>query len=229
MCKWYIHKYSRRFSKCMSRNCKLCKLAYTDKILHINGYQLKKVRPVTCSASSAIYLFFCNKCDKSAYVGQTSNLRQRLTVHISDISTGKNTSVALHFKTCSLRHLRFSVLQIPREKLKQQPNKLNKWLSRTEDRWIKTLRSTSLGLNKMTKEDPKFATTKGDKEVPLILKYAPQALEIKKVAQNYITNHLPKLKSLDPDKPRSIIVTGVHSANTKLKNSLVRAKLSEME
>ena len=57
---------------------------------------------MNCKARNVIYLIICVKC-KSFYVGQTENLRKRVTLHKEQIRPDQygHLTVSGHLKTCS--------------------------------------------------------------------------------------------------------------------------------
>lgn len=225
-----LKKYAKNqnipgITQCKSPNCKLCKHVHNMETLDINGFSLKRTRPGNCNTKAAIYIIVCKQCNNLPYVGLTKNIRARMNTHLSNIRSGKCTSVSSHFTQCPNSQLSFSILQIPRSKLSKQPNKLDKWLTRQEGHWISLLEAKSRGLNKMTNEDPGFSTNAQTKQVPYVLKYAPQARILATTAQKYITNYFPKLKGSSTKPSRRILVTHVNSSNKKIKDSLVRARL----
>ena len=56
---------------------------------------------ISCQSSNLIYLITCSKCGIQ-YVGQTKNrIIDRFQGHFNDISSGRDTTVASHFNTCT--------------------------------------------------------------------------------------------------------------------------------
>lgn len=57
---------------------------------------------ITCSNKCVIYVITCNGCQEN-YIGQTSDLRKRVTVHRQQIRQSEYTMIPLseHVRTCA--------------------------------------------------------------------------------------------------------------------------------
>ena len=76
---------------CNNRQCKLCRsyLQPVDSFLTSNGTFWSIRSHVTCKSKNIVYFLSCNLCEgRATYIGQTTNLRQRMNNHISESRTG---------------------------------------------------------------------------------------------------------------------------------------------
>jgi len=88
------------FTTCNTKRCVMCMKYSTDSQKITNSIETFKINnKLTCTSTNTIYVITCNKC-KVQYVGETSQtIRDRLTHHISNIRTRKNTPISIHFNT----------------------------------------------------------------------------------------------------------------------------------
>ena len=64
-----------------------------------------------CNDANTIYVITCSSCSKR-YVGQTGRpLRRRISEHLQDISSNRDTPVALHFRSCGLANFSFFAIE----------------------------------------------------------------------------------------------------------------------
>ena len=79
---------------CNKTRCKLCKL-YLQPVKNFttaNGSTWNIKSRITCNSKNVVYFLSCNLCDGNMnYIGQTTNLRQRMNNHISESRSGTST------------------------------------------------------------------------------------------------------------------------------------------
>lgn len=83
--------------KCDRRRCQCCLMIHNTSYHEAGDSEYGICGKIDCQTSDIIYVIKCKKC-KQCYVGETERtLAERLTNHLSDINTYKNTAVAEHF------------------------------------------------------------------------------------------------------------------------------------
>ena len=88
-----------RIVLCNNNRCKLCKL-YLQPVTSFttatgNTWNIKS--HITCDSKNMVYFLSCNLCNGDMnYIGQTTNLRQRMNNHIS-ISRFRFHFISFHF------------------------------------------------------------------------------------------------------------------------------------
>ena len=89
--------------KCGKSNCGTCPyLQEKDIFTFKNGMTFTIRSNITCSSKEVIYVITCNGCNEN-YIGQTTDLRKRVTVHRQQIRHTKYTMIPLseHIRTCA--------------------------------------------------------------------------------------------------------------------------------
>ena len=91
-------------SKCNTPRCGTCPLIVTDTSYTFNNKPLipfKINSKLDCTSKNLIYVIFCPTCKKE-YVGQTSDLRNRVTVHKQQIRDERlrKLPVSKHLHSC---------------------------------------------------------------------------------------------------------------------------------
>ena len=79
---------------CSNNRCKLCKLYLqpVNSFETANGTVWNIKSEITCESKNVIYFLSCNSCNGiTNYIGQTTNLRNRMNNHISESRTGIST------------------------------------------------------------------------------------------------------------------------------------------
>lgn len=114
--------------------CFVCSFSfYTLTVFNsFNNESFTILHKLYWKSSNVVYLLVCKRCGIS-YVGQTSRpLHLRISQHLSDISSGSNTSVAAHFRTaCAYRDFSFTALEhCPN--LERRLQKENSWIKRLQ-------------------------------------------------------------------------------------------------
>ena len=77
--------------KCNGPKCEICDLVTPCDSITIEGKIFKINSPLNCNSTSVIYVMFCI-CGKS-YLGETSNFRQRVNLHKSQLSLERNRKI----------------------------------------------------------------------------------------------------------------------------------------
>ena len=89
--------------KCNLRGCRLCEdMLETDSFYFRNaGINFQIKYSMSCTTRNLIYAIICKKCGHS-YIGETTNLRSRMTKHRTDSKALDNASqeVSLHLYNC---------------------------------------------------------------------------------------------------------------------------------
>lgn len=89
--------------KCGRGNCGLCRHLVEGHTFNFkNGKQFHVNENITCDVKNVIYVITCGGCAEN-YIGETGNLRQRVTIHnqqIRDPSTRK-IQLSEHIDRCS--------------------------------------------------------------------------------------------------------------------------------
>jgi len=93
---------------CNNNRCKLCKL-YLQPVTSFttatgNTWNIKS--HITCDSKNVVYFLSCNLCNGDMnYIGQTTNLRQRMNNHISESRNGVSTcNFPKHVFNCGKTH-----------------------------------------------------------------------------------------------------------------------------
>ena len=82
---------------CKRKNCKLCHmyLQPVSSFQTANGTTWKIKRQLSCNSINVVYFLSCNSCEgtsnSTTYIGQTTNLRNRMNNHMSECRTGKSS------------------------------------------------------------------------------------------------------------------------------------------
>ena len=86
---------------CNGNRCNKCPYINRTSSINIYGKSFEIRSNLNCNSSNLIYVISCIKCNIH-YIGQTQNpLRIRLSKHISDINTQKDTNISKHFNSHS--------------------------------------------------------------------------------------------------------------------------------
>lgn len=195
---------------CGSNRCSICKHVSPINMLKTNTGVQYLTSNANCNTKGAIYLLWCTHCPNSYYVGQTTDLRSRFINHLSNIRTNKDTSVAEHFQTHDINHLRLTVLE--------KVDKLDK-LDKIERKWIQKLDSFKNGLNR----DP------GNRENMsiFVLQHNPLNEPLLKIATTWWEKFKTENPTRIPKKPFKILKASAKNKN--LSGFLVRALLPTIE
>ena len=98
-------------TKCLKGNCGTCQhLIEADKYAFKCGVSFKIKIDISCDVKNVIYAIICRGCNKE-YVGETNNLRKRITVHKQQIRDPsiRILKVSKHIDECSSQDPKFSV------------------------------------------------------------------------------------------------------------------------
>ena len=174
---------------CDSDRCKRCPYLTTSAMIMINNTTFEIRSPFDCDSDCVIYVITCTNCNLH-YVGETKNLlRNRLSLHLSDIKMRKPTIIAQHFNGPDFHgdpHILYESLRItpilrisnPRERLYH------------ESRFIRLFNTSHpFGLNERLDDLNHY-----DAFVPIVLEYnatsAKFANQIKTLAAKHkVTKH----------------------------------------
>ena len=91
-------------SKCDSNRCGTCPLIQVTSTFtfnHIPQTPFRIEKPLNCTSKNVIYVITCPGCNKE-YIGQTSDLRKRVTIHKQQIREPQNRKlpVSKHLHAC---------------------------------------------------------------------------------------------------------------------------------
>ena len=89
--------------KCEESRCGTCNVLITgDSITFNNGKQWQIKSAMNCKSRNIIYAIICTKCN-NLYVGQTENLRKRVTLHKEQIQHEeyRQVKVSEHLPKCN--------------------------------------------------------------------------------------------------------------------------------
>jgi hypothetical protein len=121
-------QFNTNFHKCIKENCKICYFGNFNLYLKLtNNFLLPILDNSTCSSLNVIYILSCNRCP-TFYIGQTTNFKRRLQVHINSIKNNKTTSncttVMNHFNTMNhdLDDITFTIFNVNTEPLMKRLN-----------------------------------------------------------------------------------------------------------
>lgn len=92
-----------KIKRCSSLKCGLCKHMIEGNTYHFkNGREFKVKFSGSCDIRNVIYALKCNGCSKD-YIGETSNLRNRVTLHNQHIRNPDNAllPVSRHIAICA--------------------------------------------------------------------------------------------------------------------------------
>jgi hypothetical protein len=94
-------KFFWKNNYCDFRNCNICKLKYEKSFLELNNGFIIPLLDVNCKSLNCVYIIMCLKCN-IFYIGETGNLKDRISHHISNIKNFKNfkrpfTEISSHF------------------------------------------------------------------------------------------------------------------------------------
>ena len=90
-------------TKCNEARCGTCEYIFTGESVTLKNGKVWKINSsMNCKARNVIYLIICAKCE-SFYVGQTENLRKRVTLYKEQIRHDqyRHLTVSKHQKTCN--------------------------------------------------------------------------------------------------------------------------------
>ena len=90
LCKaWFSKQQSFTVTKCKRGNCGLCKHLFEGgQFKFKNGKTFTVNINMSCDVKNVVYVIRCQGCDED-YVGETGNLKQRVTVHNKQIRATK--------------------------------------------------------------------------------------------------------------------------------------------
>ena len=89
--------------KCKHPNCGLCKhLIEAETFYFLSGKTFKVNQSMSCDVKNVIYVIQCNNCNLE-YIGETSNLRNRVTVYNQQIRDKnlRHLKVSEHLAMCA--------------------------------------------------------------------------------------------------------------------------------
>lgn len=90
-------------TKCGEKRCGTCEVLITGNSITFKNEKSWKVNSqMNCKAKHIIYVIICSKC-KSFYVGQTEDLRKRVTLHKEQIrhKEYRHLKVSEHMDSCN--------------------------------------------------------------------------------------------------------------------------------
>ena len=118
--------------------CDICKSVIKDHILDTKGEKcFNVIKDATCKDRNLIYALFCNRCEKTVYVGETERtLKERTIEHKCDIKFQKDKPIMRHFRNHEEKDLSVAILTRTTGE-----NKIYRLIS--EEKWIKTLQTYS--------------------------------------------------------------------------------------
>ena len=134
-----VHERNLKVNKCQHPRCDCCNyIVESSTFSSTNTKETFHIETtLNCNSHNIIYLITCTKCLKQ-YIGETSRkLKDRLNDHKSNISTRKNTAIAIHFQTAThqLKHL--SIIPIEQLPNDNKENRLER-----EKYYIKILKTS---------------------------------------------------------------------------------------
>lgn len=216
---------------CRKKTCKICPTLTPNRHWQTGNLHLTAQSPSDCNTSACIYALRCEKC-QSLYIGQTTNLRQRILIHLSNIRTKKHTSLTQHLQLCNNKQTHpFStnIIQCPPKYImKRKPSDLQKWLNTRENYWLKIISRHTHSINKIDAADNRFSTHQKKKTVRFISKYSHIPSQITAMAQKLVKKYLPPLRNQNPNNSH-IQITTTYKVNKKIGDSLVRSRLPDMD
>ena len=114
--------------------CDICKYVIKDHIPDTKG---EKYCKATFKDRNLIYALFCNRCEKTVYVGETERtLKERTIEHKRDIKFQKDKPIMRHFRSHEEKDLSVAILMRTAGE-----NKIYRLIS--EEKLIKTLQTYS--------------------------------------------------------------------------------------
>lgn len=97
--------YNPTVSKCNNKRCGTCKhLLEGNTITFQNQSKPFKVKQnMSCTSKNLIYVLNCNGCNSAQYIGQTNDLRKRVTIHRQQIKDAelRKLPVSQHIHRCA--------------------------------------------------------------------------------------------------------------------------------
>ena len=136
------HALHRKPSSVPICRCSTCKYSLKDEYIEDQRGTRFRLLPLQCQAKNCVYVINCSLC-KMKYVGMTTKMmKQRMAQHVSSIINHKSTSISAHFNSPNhnMSHFKVALLDI------NVFNRLD--LRMREGFWIRTLQTTSRGINK---------------------------------------------------------------------------------
>lgn len=199
---------------CGSNRCTICTHINPSRTVSTGSTNFRLSANGNCRTEHAIYILNCKRCPTKYYVGQTSNLRNRIIAHLSSIRRGSDKLVHQHFRDDSHApsDLLVSILEIPKNKKPENMDKL-------ERDWILKLKSHRIGLNSDEGNAPPNIC-------PYILQHHPVASKLNSLAQNWLEEFL---EVHDKNKKKKLQIVRASARNKNLSQSLVRALLRDPE
>lgn len=201
-----------------TRRCQLCQYNWRRPYIPHPLGPIHLHDPANCKTLLAIYLIICESCDFTYYVGQTTNLRNRMCVHISNIRLNHPSSVATHFNTVHgdnpLLYFKFTVLETFPEEDPTSPNL--KLLSARENFWIK--RTQVFGKTLNSSINPMDPST-----LILPLKHSPITRQLARHVESSFQDTCGEALGIPPPSIYRVMVASKANPNTA--NHLIRAKL----
>ena len=91
-----------KVTKCNKPRCGTCSYIIEGHEIECNGHTIFVKNDITCTSSNVIYLIMCDGCP-SSYIGQASNLRNRVTLHRQHIREEqyRHMHVSKHIANCA--------------------------------------------------------------------------------------------------------------------------------
>ena len=90
-------------TKCKKVRCETCQYIFAGESITLKNGKLWKINSsMSCKARNVIHLIISTKCE-NFYVGQTENLRKRVTLHKEQRRHDqyRHLTVSKHLKTCN--------------------------------------------------------------------------------------------------------------------------------
>lgn len=112
--KFQTHESIPKITKCGRSNCGLCSnLVEGQSYKSKSGHTFKVKFPMSCDVKNIVYLLICNGC-KEEYIGETNDLRKRMTVHRQHIRDPRVRilKVSEHIDSCCRKEPKFNVFPI---------------------------------------------------------------------------------------------------------------------
>ena len=106
-----------KVTKCRRSNCGLCPYIIEASEYMVNDKIIRVNTPMDCSVKNVVYMIQCRGCDE-IYIGETNDLRKRMTVHRQQIRDKSTRMIPLsgHIDDCSKVEPKF--LALPFHKIK---------------------------------------------------------------------------------------------------------------
>ena len=132
---------------CEQPMCNLCRFVAAPPSLLRNKHPIQLEESTSCSSGHVIYCIWCKTCEGVFYIGRALSLRDRLCNHLSTIRRGGDSPLSKHFNALEHRNLSQSFAFTVIDKVNPDITDVNSSLIRLENKWIKSTKAVSKGLN----------------------------------------------------------------------------------